>query len=326
MIGRLAENQVVRFVGDLHLGDGGRNDAFGPNDSILTRFLRECRSCCDSVVFMGDAFDPPQAWSVRRIARAHESVLRAIEELSEHVRVIFIRGNHDWNVPYDRLFRRAHVCEELIVGDALVLHGHRFDRYCHPNNRFHRYKIAVHHLAERVFHFEFRVPLSDHDCWQNRVGHWLGHKYALYLRRKADRQRSRGAWSNAAACEDFINYWSRAVWGDPHALFVPAAEFIGREPYRALVCGHTHLPGIVELEAGRYVNAGSWTFGAAQTATWDGKRFSVWDHVQKVEIRDEHYRWMLNGPDRGDFFVWWKQHYRGFLRFRDPAIDGRRSL
>ncbi|MFQ5479281.1 MAG: UDP-2,3-diacylglucosamine diphosphatase [Candidatus Binatia bacterium] len=312
---QLPASSVVRFVGDLHLGDGGRNDAFGANDSLLVGFLRECESTCDAVVFMGDAFDLPQAWTVTRIVRAHESVMRAIESLASRIRVVFIRGNHDWNVDYPRLFDGAEACEELVVGGAMVCHGHRFDRYCHPDNRFHLQKVAIHNLAERAFGFEFRVPLADHDCWQNRVGHWLGHKYARYLRRMAGFYRLLGRPHKAERCEEFIHYWSRAVWGDPHALFKPAAEFTRGGPYEALLCGHTHLPGLVDLGGGHYINAGSWAFGAAEVATWNGTGFSVTDCKRETVVRDEHYRWMLGTPDPGDFFAWWKRNYRGWFRF-----------
>ncbi len=326
---KLPESRVVRFIGDLHLGDGGRNDGFGSNDRLLSEYLADAEGACDAVVFMGDAFDLPQAWSIRRIARAHPAAMRAIAALAKgRAEVIFVRGNHDWDVAYERVFPGAKRCEELMVGEALVCHGHRFDRYCHPDARLHRHKVAAHNLAERLFGFEFRVPLAAHNTWQNRAGHWLGHKYARYLRRRSETWSERGKPERGESGEEFIRYWSRAVWGDPHAMFEPAVALVRERHYRALICGHTHLAGVVDLGGGaHYVNAGSWAFGAAQAATWDHGRLCVEDRVNGTEITDEKYRWMIAGRDPGDFFVWWKLHYRGWLRFdetdpmREPAIS-----
>jgi hypothetical protein len=88
----IAASSVVRFIGDLHLGDGAKNDAFGDKDELLAGLLAECAGTSDAVVFMGDAIDVPQALSARRAARAHPLAMRAIEALSRRTRVVFIRG------------------------------------------------------------------------------------------------------------------------------------------------------------------------------------------------------------------------------------------
>jgi len=58
---RLPGDAVVRFVGDLHLGDGAHNDGFGDSDEALAEFLTDCATSCEAVVFMGDTLDLPQA-------------------------------------------------------------------------------------------------------------------------------------------------------------------------------------------------------------------------------------------------------------------------
>lgn len=186
-------------------------------------------------------------------------------------------------------------------------------------------QIVAHHLVERGFGFEFRTPLHDHDTWQNRAAHWLGHRYARFLRTEARLLRRWGRDGRAGKAERFIDYWSRSVWGDPHDAFRPIAAAVRNGPYRAVVCGHTHLPGVVELDERHYVNAGSWAFGAAQAAAWDGTEFSGRDVATGAPIGDEHYRWMLAGCDPGDFFDWWAQHYQGRLRFGPPVSPGVRG-
>lgn len=320
---RLPASSTVRFVGDLHLGDRGRNDAFRDKDELFIDFLKESERACDALVFMGDAFDVPQAWSLKSIVRAHPKVMQAIESMARRVPTYFVRGNHDWKLNYQQLFPHAHLCEALAVGDTLVWHGHRLDRFCHPDRAFHRWAIAIHHALERAFGFEFRVPLWEHDTWQNRVGHWLGWQYALHLRRTAPLWRALGWGARAEEGEEFIRYWSRAVWGDANALFPKASKLIRQGPYQAMVCGHTHLAGQVALGEDRYyVNAGSWAFAKAEFATWENGSFKVEDRSTQQALGDEAYRWMLAGADPGDFFVWWAAHYRGWLRFESKGSLG----
>ncbi|MBI5529441.1 MAG: UDP-2,3-diacylglucosamine diphosphatase [Deltaproteobacteria bacterium] len=316
---RLPAGTTARFVGDLHLGDGARNDSFGASDERLARFLAGCGNATDAVVFMGDSFDLPQAFSARRIGRAHLPAMRALEKLARRVQVIFVLGNHDWTVDYERLLPGARACVEIELGDIRVMHGHQLDRYCHPGRRGHRLKVSLHNLAERLFGFEFRVPLWDHDTWRNRAAHWVGAAYGRHLHRAAAVYRMMGIDGRAAECEAFIQYWSRTIWGDPHALFEPARTAIREGTHRALVCGHTHLPGVVDLDGRQYANAGSWTFGRSEYLEWDGTKLNGRSTAGE-DIGDRHYRWMIDGAERGDFFAWWAAHYEGRLRFRrDPT-------
>ncbi len=320
----------TRFVGDLHLGDGGRNDAFGrprSGDERLVALLRECPGECDAVVFMGDALDVPQAFTLSRILRAHGPVIAAMRELARSpVRVIFVRGNHDFRVDYEGLFPGALACEALTLGGRegiLAWHGHQLDRYCQPEAPTHRLATTLHHGFERLVGFEFRVPLHEYDSRGNRLMHWVGGQYGAHLRRMARLYRRMGLVERAEGCEAFIHYWSRSVWGDPHAQFEPTARRIRQGPCRAIVGGHTHLPGVVDLGGGQaLVNAGSWTFGASEIATWDGADFEALDHGSGERFGDSRYAWMAAGHDPGDFFAWWAAHYQGWLSFTAPRGPG----
>ena len=127
-----------------------------------------------------------------------------------------------------------------------------------------------------------------------------------------------GLHDRAEQCRAFIDYWSRALWGDPNGLFEPAMDWVRNGACSALVCGHTHMPGVVEIEGRQYVNAGSWAFGAAEYAEWDGSTFHAYDYGTGCAYDDLHYRWMLSGCDPGDFFTWWEKHYKGRFRFAFP--------
>ncbi len=310
----------MRFVGDAHLGDRGRSDLFGSKDHALIAFLADCERAADAVVFMGDMLDVPQALGAARIVRARPEVAAAVERLSRKVSVVVVRGNHDAGLAYERFFPRVRTCDVLSVGDVRAIHGHELDPYCHPGRPHHQAEIAAHMLVERALGFHFRTPLDEHDTWQNRVAHRLGAAYGFHLRRRASLCRALGLTERAEHAEAFLRYWSRVVWGDPHALFEPATAVARGPDCEALVCGHAHLAGVVPLGEGRhYVNAGSWTFEAREFAEWDGHRFEARDAGTGRRFEAESYAWMLRGEERGDFFAWWAARYRGRLRFALPA-------
>ncbi|MCL4292514.1 MAG: metallophosphoesterase family protein [Acidimicrobiia bacterium] len=306
------------FVGDLHLGDGGRNEVFRTPDARLVELLEDGARRYDAIVFMGDAVDLAQGWSTRRVLAAHPAVAAAIASAAARTQVVFVRGNHDWNVDYEAAFPAARACVTLELGDVLVQHGHQYDALCEPHTRSYQRQMVLHHLAERALGFEFRTPLHEHYSWQNRAAHWLGHRYGRHRAASAERLRRRGLDERAEARARFVAYWSRSVWGDPHDAFRPIRAALHAGPHRAIVCGHTHLAGLVDVDGRHYVNAGSWTFGAAEAAVWDGTGFRVHDAVTGRAIGDESYRWLVEGVDPGDFFDWWAQHYRGRLRFGAP--------
>ncbi|GIU84897.1 MAG: UDP-2,3-diacylglucosamine hydrolase [Acidimicrobiales bacterium] len=299
---------TVTFFGDVHLGDGGRNDLFRGKDAMLVDALDRCAREDSLVVFMGDFFDLPQAFRTRRIERAHPAVVHRIRRLCEETAVVILRGNHDWLVDYPSVFPGASVTEELQIDGLLVCHGHRFDPKANVESWRYFAAMALHTLFERAARFDFRVPVQQFDSFPNRLMHWLAHRYARLLRR-------------TGLLEDSLRYWSREVWGDPGSMWEPLTGHLRESRVPAIVCGHSHLPGVVDVDGHLYVNAGSWAFESAQVARWDGREFVVLDLASGRTYGDEHYRWLLERVDPGDLFDWWRVHYLGRLRFapqRDP--------
>jgi hypothetical protein len=85
-----------------------------------------------------------------------------------------------------------------------------------------------------------------------------------------------------------------------------------------VVCGHSHLPGLVPWRDRLYVNTGSWTFAESQVVVWKGGTWSCRDWISGREYRDEGYRQLLDGSlDDRDFWTWWRENYMGLLRFRE---------
>jgi hypothetical protein len=116
----------------------------------------------------------------------------------------------------------------------------------------------------------------------------------------------------------YLDYWAQGNLGDSMGMFRPVMEHLRTGPFEAIVCGHSHVPGIVK-EAGRtYVNSGSWTFASSHYIVWDGREFAVRDWMTGRAIGPELYAPMIDGSIyEKDFFQWWRENYMGLLRFRE---------
>lgn len=137
------------IVSDLHLGSNVCQakrlaDFFGQIHSgeILTKQL----------ILNGDVFD---SWDFRRLNKHHWKVLSAIRSLSDHVRTIWLNGNHDGPAEIISHLLGVEVAEEYIFesGDkkVLALHGDRFDNFIadHPiltcfADRLYRWLQKIH--------------------------------------------------------------------------------------------------------------------------------------------------------------------------------------
>lgn len=314
IVEHIADDQVVWFVSDLHLGDGTPSDVFFGKDQHLQALVRRVEREEGVLVVVGDAMDFHQAWTFTRIMRAHQELLGAMSRLARTGRLIYVIGNHDYDISLYREILNFRVCEELRVGERiLVQHGYQYDPYI--GTKLHGSHIAtkVHHTLERYLGTWLRIPLGEFYTLGNRIGFWLAHKVALGLHALA------WATGREGAVDEQLNYWARGNMGDPMCIFRPAMRRVREDRFDYVVCGHSHLPGIVPAGDGRaYCNTGSWTFSSSQYLRWDGARFESRDWITGRTFGAELYRPALDGTlDERDFWIWWRENYMGWLRFRE---------
>ena len=77
------------------------------------------------------------------------------------------------------------------------------------------------------------------------------------------------------------------------------------ERFDTVICGHSHVPGIVETPRGRYVNTGTWASGQRTYGRWTGTRAQVLDADTGAEIGDEDYRAIPTQTAAQDLFDRW---------------------
>lgn len=310
----------VYFVSDLHLGDGTRSDTFMGKDRDLIALLDRVRKEGAHLVIAGDAIDFPQAWSMSRVLRAHARLIGELSRLADTNGVTYIWGNHDYDINLFKDLLRFDVCSSLRVGDRiLVEHGYQYDRHLGADLSGAHVATLVHHLAERVTGHWLRLPLEQFYNPVNRLAFWFFHKGALLAELQDRFWTQMGRPDVMTEKKRAIGYWTRNQMGDAAMLFDGVCRFLPTAGgLDALVCGHSHIPGRIEMPDGKlYVNTGSWTFASSQYAVWDGEDFIVRDWISGKVYQDELYQGLLRGDTDGQGVLeWWVENYLGWLRYR----------
>lgn len=319
VIETLTPDTTIWFVSDLHLGDGTPSDVFFGKDLSLLALLGAAKREGATVVVVGDAIDFAQAWTFTRILRAHHELLREMSALGREGRLYYLVGNHDYDVNLYREMLLFRVCHELHVGDRiLVQHGYQYDPLIGADIESSHFNTSVHHFLERYLDTWIRIPLRDFYNLPNRAIFWIAHKIGLWsILHDAVRRRFSLPPRQSSIAKQ-LNYWSRSNMGDSMCMFEPVMARLREDRWQYIVCGHSHLPGIVTWKDRAYINTGSWTFAASQYAVWRDGAFTVQDWITGAQYGDENYRAIAEGALEGsDFWSWWRENYMGYLRFRE---------
>jgi len=315
----LPADRRIYFVSDLHLGDGTRSDTFMGKDRDLIALLDRVRKEQAHLVIAGDALDFQQAWSMSRVLRAHARLIGELTQLADTNGVTYIWGNHDYDISLFKDLLRFDVCSSLRVGDRiLVEHGYQYDRHLGADLSAAHVGTLAHHFMERITGHWLRLPLEHFYNPANRLSFWLFHKAAIWVDFMDRVWTSVGRPDVMAEKKRAIHYWTRNQLGDAAMLFDGVCRFLPTAPLDALVCGHSHIPGRIQMGNGKvYVNTGSWTFASAQYAVWDGEDFTVRDWISGKVYEDELYLPLLRGESDGQTVIhWWAENYLGWLRYR----------
>lgn len=323
---RMAGDRPVTIVSDLHLGDGSPSDAFMNKDGLLMEVVDEVAREHGVLVINGDAIDLLQAKDMTPVLKAHGPLLRAIADLAQKSRVIYVTGNHDHDIAVYRDFLRWEVTERLWIDNASIQHGHQFDPFIGPDVKAASLATKIHHGVEHLFGVWLRIPLHEFYTLPNRFTFWLGYRawQLVALRNRALTALGLGALT--VRSQHYMDYWVRGEAGDPMLLTAPSLRYGRTSGASAVVCGHAHMPGNFVHDGVRYVNTGSWTFRQAQVTRLVDGAFTVRDRITGHEYGKELYVPVLAGElEELHFERWWRNEYLGWLRFRKGELKRRRG-
>jgi UDP-2,3-diacylglucosamine pyrophosphatase LpxH len=321
VVERLPADRRVWFVSDLHVGDATPTDVFFGKDRHLVALIERVEREGATLVVVGDAIDFHQAWSLTRVLRAHQELFSAMSRLSREGRLFYVIGNHDYEINLFHEILQFRVCDELHLGDRmLVVHGWQFDPYLKDAiHSSHGYSTTLHHLVERWLRTWLRIPIGEFYTKSNRLLFWLAHKVALVANFQARALALFGLTRSAESLNRYLTWWTRSNGGDPMGIFRPACALLDSGAFDTVVCGHSHLPGVVKNGHKTYVNTGSWTFASSHYVVWDPTDgFTCRDWITGHRFGQELYEPLLDGVVyEKDFWQWWRENYMGLFRFRE---------
>jgi UDP-2,3-diacylglucosamine pyrophosphatase LpxH len=307
------------MVSDLHLGDGSRSDAFMGKDRLLLQLLDRVADEGARLVICGDAFDFLQAHDFTPVIKAHGRLLRRLGELAAKSGVWYLHGNHDHDMHVYSDLLRFEVGARLWIGDEVIVqHGHQFDPWIGEDVKAAGLATRLHHGLEHHLGIWFRLPVHDFYSGWGRLLLWIAHKAWVLSRYRNRIYRLLGLEQWASRSDEFFNYWAQNDAGNPMRMTMPAMQYGRTRGARAVVCGHTHMPGNFEHEGIRFVNTGSWTFQWAQAVRYAEGKFECRDLISGRVYENHLYRPLLDGDlDQLTFGRWWRNQYMGWFRWRN---------
>ena len=219
-------SRPIYLSGDVHLGAVSRE-----RERSFLRWLEHAGECAEHVILNGDLFD---FWFEYRsvIPRGHTRVLGALAALVDGgVPVVLMGGNHDW---WGGSYLEEEVGVTFLREPTVVsLAGHR-------TFLAHGDGLGRGDLGYRLLRLVLRGAPTR---WAFR---WLHPDVGARMARRVSKTEERGTTQDEKERARAL-----AAWGAAKLRSEPALDLV--------ILGHTHIPLMTEVEAGRwYINAGDW--------------------------------------------------------------------
>jgi UDP-2,3-diacylglucosamine pyrophosphatase LpxH len=203
-------------ISDLHLG----SDVCQAKQLVeFLNLLKEDIVVTRELILNGDVFD---SWDFRRLKKNHWKVLSIIRSLSDHVKIVWVSGNHDEPVDAETVAHLigAEIVDRYILESGnrriLLFHGHIYDNFIsdHP---------IITWIVDVIYGLMQKADKS------HRLSRWAKRRSKTFLR-----------------CSDKIEN--------------EAKKYAARLGCDTAICGHTHLERVsLASDAGvDYFNTGSW--------------------------------------------------------------------
>lgn len=234
------------IVSDLHLGT---------KNSQAKEFEKFISShSTDLLILNGDIID---GWALNRGSKwkkSHTKVISKLLKISNHTRIMWIRGNHD---EFITEFIGTH------FGNIEIREDYRLELYENEQNSKNYY----------IFHGDVIDVFITKYKWLAKIGS-IGYDLALWLNRWYNRYR---AWrglpyqsisqkikSGVKSATNYINDFENA-----------AVKMANKKNCQGVICGHIHNPANLKLENGHYLNSGDWVENRTAILIDHSNNFSI---------------------------------------------------
>ena len=213
------------FVSDIHLGFRGSNVEY------LTKILKSVTF--DKLYLLGDIID---IWALKETPywkESHTDFLKLILKKSKKCEIIFIPGNHDFELRKlsgltfgNVKFEREYLHESLNGHKILCVHGDEYDAVMKHN------KVIIHIGS---FLYDKLIILSHYLSKLRQLAGRVHWSLSKYIKRKVK------------AATSYI--------GDFEGTLIQEAT---KNNYDGIICGHIHNPSMKVIDGKIYMNCGDW--------------------------------------------------------------------
>jgi len=223
----------IVIISDLHLGmkDCKPQKILDFLDSIKT----------DQLILNGDIIDFDAMRRGSKWKNKHTKVITKILDMSRHIPVIYIRGNHDDSI---REFFGTKIGNIEFVDEYIIDNQEWIENDLYINRRF----LVFHGDKIDVFISKFKLL--------TQIGS-MGYDLALRLNTLYNRYRewrklpyhsiSKSIKENFKKALSFINDFENN-----------AVQYGIKKSCDGIICGHIHIPVIKEINGIKYYNSGDW--------------------------------------------------------------------
>jgi predicted phosphodiesterase len=271
----MAEKNTA-VVSDFHWGSKCSNDT---DRKMFKEFMHYARCECDRLIVLGDAFDIAASGSFDRIvlSRGGMDMVKTVNEAAKDLKVIFIEGNHDSNVPklFNRVFPKTslvkHRMQNVIVRKrlakdtaepkeiyrmpyagleiklgmagkrALLCHGHNWDHYF-VSGDYERYNWLV-RLKNNIHEVYGQDPEALAYQWKKFIMKLAGNSGSVNIPGDIAIPQLRLAARDLALYEIVDAMYKIFNDGEEKIIKVPEIKKRSR-PLDYIFFGHTHFPGV----------------------------------------------------------------------------------
>jgi UDP-2,3-diacylglucosamine pyrophosphatase LpxH len=229
------QTERLVVISDLHFGN-----PFSETTHLALKFMKWAAANNYDIVINGDGLEMAQA-SKKKIMQDMPEVFRTIKEIRKKKRTIYyVVGNHDMSLEnFLEDWGYFKVCPFLNISSLKtrirVEHGHLYDPFY----------VKYPRLYEKLTHLGGLLLFISPRFYKT----WINfEKWRARLRAK-----------------------KTGILGEPPE-FAEAAQEISRRGFDYVVFGHTHHPGVVNLdEKKQYLNPGSWLLSCHYVEINQGK-------------------------------------------------------
>lgn len=228
------------FISDAHLGLGTKEEEKVKEQRLIS-FLMNIQKDADSLFILGDLFD---AWFEYKtvIPKGFHRIISKLDELVQNkIAVHYLAGNHDYWM--DDYFR-----DEI----GIKIYSEPFDV------KIDEKKIYMHHgdglatndngylIIKKIFRSPLNIRLFK--LLHPDLGIRIARKFSVTSRK----------------------HTSHKHYGEDDGIKKAAEQKI-KEGYDIVVMGHRHVPTLLKIENGLYVNLGDWINHFTYAEFTDGK-------------------------------------------------------